>query len=246
MIETTLCGRSTAEIGATMKTRPPLSVCFEWAGYLVPRDVLLPVHNGCRAHRTLCPTNTTRSDRIFWDIIIRWTGGGGVPSNERVDILAEEGRVNSPLYNVLSLLDRPVVSLEVPSTSTPQRAPAVLRSLELQDVINPSRGTPALCRIMPNRPTDQEISSVSKRLNFSKPMSPQACFDDNLSRHNFNLKSDTASSLESVSSRASSPQDTSSTISQCDSHSAISSGSSDTASTASLQHSDIMDDPHNT
>ena len=60
-----------------MKTHPPLSVCFEWAGYLVPRDVLLPVHNivvrteHC-VQRTL-PVWTV----FFWDIIIRWTRGGG-------------------------------------------------------------------------------------------------------------------------------------------------------------------------
>ena len=61
-----------------MNTHPALSVRFEWAGYLVPRDVLLPVHNivACTEHcvqRTL-PVRTV----FFWDIIIRWTRGGGV------------------------------------------------------------------------------------------------------------------------------------------------------------------------
>ena len=36
--------------------------------------------------------------------------------NERADVLVEEGRVSSPLYHVLSLPDRPVVCLELPST----------------------------------------------------------------------------------------------------------------------------------
>ena len=68
---------NTTEIGATMKTHPPLLVCFEWAGYLVPRDVLLPVHNivACTEHcvqRTL-PVRTV----FFWDIIIHWTQAGG-------------------------------------------------------------------------------------------------------------------------------------------------------------------------
>ena len=66
-----------------------------------------------------------------------------IPGNERADVLAEEGRVSSPLYQVLSLPDRAVVSLELPSTPTPRQAPAVPRSLELQDVITPSRETPA-------------------------------------------------------------------------------------------------------
>ena len=61
-----------------------------------------------------------------------------IPGNERAHVLAEEGRVSSPLYHVLSLPDRPVVSLELPSTPTPRRAPAVPRSLELHDVITPS------------------------------------------------------------------------------------------------------------
>ena len=65
--------------------------------------------------------------------------------NERADVLAEEGGVSSPLYHVLSLPDRPAVSLELPSTPTPRRAPAVPRSLELHDLITPS-GDPFLTR----------------------------------------------------------------------------------------------------
>ena len=61
-----------------MKTHPPLSVCFEWAGYLMPRDVLLPVHN-IVARTKHCVQRTLPVRTIFfWDIIIHWTGGGGV------------------------------------------------------------------------------------------------------------------------------------------------------------------------
>ena len=45
-----------------------------------------------------------------------------IPGNERADVLAEEDRVSSPLYHVLSLPDRPVVSLELPS-SPPREGP---------------------------------------------------------------------------------------------------------------------------
>ena len=42
-----------------------------------------------------------------------------IPGNERADALAEEGRVSSPLYQVLSLPERNVISLELPSTLPP-------------------------------------------------------------------------------------------------------------------------------
>ena len=61
-----------------MKTHPPLSVCVEWAGYLVPRDVLLPVHN-IVARTEHCVQRTLPVRTVFfWDIIIRWTRGWGV------------------------------------------------------------------------------------------------------------------------------------------------------------------------
>ena len=68
-----------------------------------------------------------------------------IPGNERADGLAEEGRIGSPLYHVLSLPDRPVIDLDLPSTPTPRRAPAVPRSLNINDVIMPSGDTRALC-----------------------------------------------------------------------------------------------------
>ena len=52
-----------------------------------------------------------------------------IPGNERVDVLAEEGRVSSPLYHVLSLLDSPVVTFELPlppRQEVPQRSHAPL------------------------------------------------------------------------------------------------------------------------
>ena len=68
-----------AEIGATMKTHPPLSVCFEWAGYLVPRDVVLSVHNIVARTKHYLQRRLPVRTVLFWDIIIRWTqwGGGG-------------------------------------------------------------------------------------------------------------------------------------------------------------------------
>ena len=39
-----------------------------------------------------------------------------ISGKERADVMAEEGRVSSPLYHVLALPGRPVVSLELPST----------------------------------------------------------------------------------------------------------------------------------
>ena len=52
---------------------------------------------------------------------IRWLcvpSHTAIPGNERADALAEEGRVSSPLYQVLSLPERNVISLELPSTPT--------------------------------------------------------------------------------------------------------------------------------
>ena len=54
--------------------------------------------------------------------------------------------ISSPLYHALSLPNRPVINLDLPSTPTPRRAPAVPRSLNAHDVITPSGDTPALCR----------------------------------------------------------------------------------------------------
>ena len=64
-----------------------------------------------------------------------------IPQNERADALAAEGRVSSPLYHVLSVPESTVMNLELPSTPTPRHAPAVARSVEIGDVITPSRDT---------------------------------------------------------------------------------------------------------
>ena len=87
-----------------------------------------------------------------------------IPGNERADVLAEEGRVSSPLCRVLPLPDRLVVSLELPSTPTPRRAPAVPRSFELHNVITPSGDTPSLCRNITHEHNDHEMSGISRRL----------------------------------------------------------------------------------
>ena len=68
-----------------------------------------------------------------------------IPGNECADALAKEGRFSSPLYHVLYVLERPIVNLELPSTPTPRRAPALPCSVEIGDVITPC-DTPALCR----------------------------------------------------------------------------------------------------
>ena len=91
-----------------------------------------------------------------------------IPGNERADVLAEEGRLSSPLYHVLSLPDRPVVCLKLPSNPTPGRAPAVSRSLELHDVITPSSYTPSLCTNIAQERNDNEMPGISRRLNFSE------------------------------------------------------------------------------
>ena len=169
-----------------------------------------------------------------------------IRGNERADVLAEEGRVSSPLYHVLSLPHRPVVSLELPSTPTPRSAPAVPRSLELHDVITPSGDTPSLCRNITREHNDHEMSGISRRLNFSKSKTPLTSSDDHLSSSAVSLKSDTSSSDGPVCLGTALAHSPVTTVSQCDSHTGINANSSDTTSTAGLHHSDIVDDPQNT
>ena len=53
------------------------SLCFAWAGYLVHRDVLPPVHNTV-ARNEHCVQLTLPVRTVFFVyIIIRWTRGGG-------------------------------------------------------------------------------------------------------------------------------------------------------------------------
>ena len=117
-----------------------------------------------------------------------------ISCNERADVLAEEGKVSSPLYHVLSLPDRPVVCLELPSTPTPRRAPTVPRSLELHDVITPSGDTPSLCRHNAHEPRDTEMAGISRRLNFSESRNSLASSEEQLSSRTVSLNSDTSSS----------------------------------------------------
>ena len=169
-----------------------------------------------------------------------------IPGNERADVLAEEGRVSSPLYHVLSLPDRPIVSLELPATPTPRRAPAVPRSLELHDVITPSGDTPSQCRMHAHEPKDIEMLGISRRLDFSKSRHSMTSSEEHLSSCTVSLNSDTPSSAGQVGSDCGSTKGSSGTLSHGDSNNTISINSSDTASTASLHDSDIMDDPQNT
>ena len=54
-----------------------IALCFEWAGCLVPRDALPSVHN-IVARTEHCVQRTLPIRTVFfWDIIIRWTRGGG-------------------------------------------------------------------------------------------------------------------------------------------------------------------------
>ena len=169
-----------------------------------------------------------------------------IRGNERADVLAEEGRVRSPLYHVLSLPDRPVVSLELPSTPTPRRAPAVPRSLERHDAITPSGDTPSLSRTIAHERNDHEMPGISRRLNFSESQNSLASSEEQLSSRTVSLNSDTSSSEGQVGSGGVLARSSTTTVSQCDSHGTISTNSSDTTSTASLHDSDIMDDPQNT
>ena len=59
-----------------------IALCFEWAGYLVPRDVLPPFHNIVahterRVHRTLLFGLYFLRTKLFIG-----HGGGGVPARE--------------------------------------------------------------------------------------------------------------------------------------------------------------------
>ena len=82
-------------------------------------------------------------------MILRWVK---VPShtttaiegNRRADRLAEEGRLSSSLYQVLSVPERAVISIELLFTPTPSQAPAMPRSLEIQEMETPLRDTPTL------------------------------------------------------------------------------------------------------
>ena len=59
---------------------------------------------------------------------------------------------------------------------------------------------------------------ISKRLNFSEPMSPQTSSEDRLLSPNVSLKLNTSSSAGSVSSRTTSAHGSLATVSQGDSH----------------------------
>ena len=85
-------------------------------------------------------------DNITPTVRWRWVPSHtDIPGNERADSRAEEGRVSSLLYHVLSLPERSVLKMDLPSTPTPRRAPVVPRSLEIGDVITPLHDTPAFC-----------------------------------------------------------------------------------------------------
>ena len=101
---------------------------------------------------------------------IRWLrvpSHTNIPGNERADGLAEEGRVSSLLYHVLSLPERPVINLELPSTPTPRRAPAVPRSLDINDIITPSRDTPPLYKSLTHSPCHDIEPILPRCLDFS-------------------------------------------------------------------------------
>ena len=169
-----------------------------------------------------------------------------IPGNERADVLAEEGRVSSPLYHVLSLPDRPVVCLQLPSTPTPRRAPTVPRSLELHDVITPSGDTPSLCKNIARERNDNEMLGISGRLNFSESRNSHASSEEQLSSRTIGLNLDTSLLERQVGLGDGSASSSTITLSHSDSNSTLSTNSSHTALTASLHDSDIMDDPQNT
>ena len=67
-----------------------------------------------------------------------------IAGNRHADHLAEVGRFSSPLYQVLSVPERPVISLELPFTPTPRRAQAVPRSVDILELATPQNETPVL------------------------------------------------------------------------------------------------------
>ena len=106
-----------------------------------------------------CPPPPHQVDSVV--PTVRWLrvpSHTNIRGNEQGDRLVEEGRINSPLYHVLSLLERAVISLELLSTPIPRRASTVPRSLEINDIITPSHDTPAFHRSTNQRipPTDAE------------------------------------------------------------------------------------------
>ena len=99
-------------------------LAFRWptAGWVPPSGPVCNVDLWIRALDLVDTVSAT----VKWIWVPSHTD---ILGNERADVLAEEGRVSLPLYHVLSLPDRPVVSLELSSTPTPRRALAVPRSL---------------------------------------------------------------------------------------------------------------------
>ena len=115
-----------------------------------------------------------------------------------MDALAEEGRVSSTLYHVLSLPDRPVINVELPCTPTPRRAPTLPHSLEMCDVTTPYRDTPALCRGPAPRLIAQGTDPVSKCLTFSDlALSPAHAAHSSV--HDLHSSSGTHSSMDTAS-----------------------------------------------
>ena len=111
--------------------------------------------------------------------ILRWLrvpSHTDIEGNEKADALAKEGIISSPIYHVLSLPDRPVINLELSFTPTPRRAPAVPRSLDINDFITSSRDTPALRPYWARLtvPTLPQITRPSRLSSFAFPrMTPQ-------------------------------------------------------------------------
>ena len=64
--------------------------------------------------------------------------------NHRADQFRERGRASSPFYVILSVLEKPVVSLELLLTPTPRRGAVVPLSMEIMNLETPAARTPAL------------------------------------------------------------------------------------------------------
>ena len=67
----------------------------------------------------------------------------------------EKRRLSSPLCQTLSVPNRPIMSLQLPFTPTPQRAPAIPRSLELHHLDTPMTHSPALFLRIPDQSSQQ-------------------------------------------------------------------------------------------
>ena len=94
-----------------------------------------------------------------------------ISGDRHADHLAEVGRFSSALHQVLSVPERPVISLELPFTPMPRRAQAVPRSVDILELANPPNKTPVLVPSSHHRTpaTPPSIQHTPMRCLFGSP-----------------------------------------------------------------------------